>query len=128
MASLARRRIAATTTHTVQFGVVPATPPEPRRRVPRVARLLAFAHKVDVMIRAAELRDLAHAAKTAGITRARMTQIMNLLLLAPEIQEAILDLPTFINGRDPVSERALRRIVAEADWKQQYELWEELSG
>ena len=62
------------------------------------------------------MRDLADAARAIGVTRARMTQIMNLLLLAPEIQEAILDLRSATSGRDPVSERALRRIVAEPDW------------
>ena len=48
---------------------------------------------------------------------------MNLLLLAPEIQEAILDLPPITKGRDPISERALRRIVAEPDWTKQRALW-----
>jgi hypothetical protein len=89
-----------------------------------VARTLALAHKIDEMIRAGELRDLANAARTIGVTRARMTQIMNLLLLAPEIQEAILDLPPVTNGRDPVSERALRAIVAEPEWDKQLRLWE----
>jgi hypothetical protein len=57
-----------------------------------------------------------------------VTQIANLLLLAPEIQEQILDLPPVTNGRDPVSERQLRRIVAEADWNQQTELWKTLGS
>ncbi len=97
-------------------------------RVPRVARTLALAHRIDGMIQAGEFRDLADAARAIGVTRARMTQIMNLLLLAPAIQEAILDLPAVTNGRDPVSERQLRRIVAEADWNQQTELWKTLGS
>jgi hypothetical protein len=88
--------------------------------------MLALAHKIDGMIHAGELRDLADAARAIGVTRARVTQITNLLLLAPEIQEAILDLPPVTNGRDPVSERQLRRIVAEADWWRQIELWDEV--
>ncbi len=95
-------------------------------RVPRVARMLALAHKIDGMIRAGEFRDIADAARAIGVTRARMTQITSLLLLAPEIQEAILDLPPVTNGRDPVSERSLRRIVAEPDWNRQIELWKEV--
>ena len=71
-------------------------------------------------------RDLADAARAIDVTRARMTQVMGLLLLAPEIQEAILDLPPVTNGRDPVSERALRRIVAEPDWDEQRALWSEV--
>jgi hypothetical protein len=58
-----------------------------------VARTLALAHTIDEMIRTGELRDLADAARAVGVTRARMTQIMNLLLLAPEIQEALLSFP-----------------------------------
>ncbi len=52
-------------------------------RVPRVARTLALAHRIDGMIRAGELRDLADAARAIGVTRSRVTQIMNLLLLVP---------------------------------------------
>ena len=80
------------------------------------------------MIRVGELRDLADAARAIGVTRSRMTQIMNLLLLAPEIQEAILDLPPVANGRDPISERTLRKIVAEPDWNKQRALWSGVQG
>ena len=88
--------------------------------------MLALGHKIDGMIRDGELRDLADAARAIDVTRARITQIVNLLLLAPEIQAAILDLPPVTNGRDPVSERTLRRIVAELDWQRQRELWSEV--
>ncbi len=115
-------------TYTVSFGAT-----APRRatqaatgRTPRVARMLALAHRIDGMIRAGELQDLADAARAIGVTRARMTQITNLLLLAPEIQEAILNLPLVTNRRDPISERALRVIVAEPDWDEQRALWSEV--
>ncbi len=126
MTSLARRRIAATTSHTVQFRSGPTPVALPVGRVPRVARMLALAHKIDGMIQAGELRDLAHAADTLDLTRARITQITNLLLLAPEIQEAILALPPVTNGRDPVSERALRQIAAEVHWSEQKVVWSAL--
>jgi hypothetical protein len=116
---------AARTVHTVDFA-----PRPPRRatealtgRVPRVVRLLALTHRIDGMIRTGEIRDLADAARACGVTRARMTQIMNLLLLAPEIQEVILDLPPMTTGRDPVTERMLRPIVAEPEWSRQLEMW-----
>ena len=91
--------------YTVDFGGKSALRPTHRDtgRIPRATRMLALAHKIDGMIRTGELRDLADAARAIGVTRARMTQIANLLLLAPEIQEAILDLPPVTNGRDPVS-------------------------
>ena len=119
----------ARSSYTVDFGTRP-----PRRaavaatsRVPRVTRLLALAHRIDGMIRAGELRDLADAARALDLTRARMTQIANLLLLAPEIQEAILELPLVTRGRDPVSERALRRVVTEVEWQRQRQLWSEVN-
>jgi hypothetical protein len=87
--------------------------------------MLAMAHRIDGKVRSGELRDLADAARAIGVTRARMTQIMNLLLLAPAIQGAILDLAP-VTGRDPVSERSLREIVAEPNWDQQLELWNEV--
>ncbi len=118
----------ARSSYTVDFGAKAAQRPTHRDtgRIPRVARTLVLAHKIDGMIRAGELRDLADAARGIGVTRGRMSQIMNLQLLAPKIQEAILDLPPVANGRDPFSERALRPIVAEPDWNRQLELWNEV--
>ena len=88
-------------------------------RIPRVTRLLALAHRIDGMIRSGELRDWAEAARLAGVTRARMTQIANLLQLAPDIQEAVLDVPRVVKGSDPITERQLREIVGEVDWSEQ---------
>ncbi len=115
----------AKTVHRVDFGARIA-PVAPSGRTPRVARMLALAHKIDGMIRTGELRDLADAARELGLTRARMTQIANLMLLAPEIQTAILELSLVTQGRDPISERQLRPIVAETDWQRQMELWNEV--
>jgi len=94
-------------------------------RLPRVVRTLSLAHRIDAMIAAGELKDYADAARTLGWSRARVTQVLNLLLLAPTIQEAILDLP-MATGRDPVTERLLRPIVAEPDWERQVALWSRL--
>ena len=55
-----------------------------------------------------------------------MTQIMNLLNLAPDIQETILGLPPVENGRDPITERDLRAIVAVPDWRKQRNSWSRL--
>ena len=88
-------------------------------RIPRVTRLLALAYRIDAMTRSGELRDWAEAAKVVGVTRARMTQMANLLLLAPDIQEAILDVPRVVKGSDPITERQLREIVSKVDWSEQ---------
>jgi hypothetical protein len=61
--------------------------------IPRIARLLALAIRFDRLLRAEELRDYAELARLGHVTRARMTQIMKLLNLAPDIQEQILFLP-----------------------------------
>ena len=118
---------AVTSTYRVSFET-PRPAPKPEKavsQVPRAVRLLALAHRVDELVQSRELRDYAHAAEVLGLTRARVSQIMNLTLLAPEIQDAILALPSGTNGRQQVTERVLRRIVSEPDWTRQIEMWNE---
>jgi hypothetical protein len=62
---------------------------------------------------------LAHAARVFSLTRARVTQIVNLTLLAPAIQEKFLAMPSVERGRDLINERVLRPIVAEPVWERQ---------
>ena len=69
------------------------------------------------------VRDQADLAKLEHVTWARLTQIMAFLNLAPDIQEAILTMGPTESGRDPVTERDLRPIVAELDWGKQREVW-----
>ena len=95
-------------------------------RVPRVARHLALAHEIERRVRAGELDDLAPAARAFGLTRARITQIVSLTLLAPAIQAEILAMPPVRVGRDPITERTLRPIVAEAVWERQLTMWDVL--
>ncbi|WDI40533.1 hypothetical protein [Bremerella sp. P1] len=95
-------------------------------RVPRVARLMALAIRLDHLIQSGEVTDQAELARVGHVTRARLTQIMNLLQLAPDIQEEILFLPMTERGRDPVTERDLRSIAAFVDWKIQRWKWKEI--
>ena len=60
------------------------------RRLPRIARLMALAIKFDGMLREGVVTDYADLARLGSVTRARMTQIMNLLNLAPDIQEQMI--------------------------------------
>ncbi len=94
----------------------------PGANVPRVARLLALAHLWQRRLGDGEVEDYAALAKPAGVTRARVSQIMDLLLLAPDIQEEILFLPG-ARGREPITERHLRPIAATANWREQAEQW-----
>jgi len=105
-----------------------ASDPTPEGRVPRIARLMAMAIKFDRLIAEGEVTDQADLARLGHVTRARVTQIMNLLNLAPDIQEAILFLPRTKRGRDPIRERMVRRIVAEPEWRKQRRMWELCCG
>lgn len=103
-----------------------AVAPVPRGRVPRVTRLLALAHRFEKLIRDGEVRDYADLARLGHVSRARLSQIMDLLLLAPEIQEQILFMEPVTAGNDPVRERQLREMVVVADWGRQKRNWASL--
>ena len=105
-----------------------SSPPAPvvPGSVPRVARLLALAHRYEELVASEAVKDYADLARLMGVSRARVTQVMNLLLLAPDIQEAILDLPRTVRGRDAFFEGDLRPIVSTPEWSKQRRLWREL--
>jgi len=88
----------------------------------RVARMLALAHECEALITARVVADRAELAGVLGFTRARVTQLMDLTLLAPDIQEEIL-VAEVEPGRDWVTERSLRHLVATGSWSAQREAW-----
>ena len=96
-------------------------------RVPRVARLLALAMRLDELIRSREAESYAELARLGHITRARLSQIISLLSLAPDIQEDILFLPRTVKGRDPVQLRQLLPIAIIADWRRQRIRWKSMA-
>lgn len=98
----------------------------PTGKLPRVTRLMALAVKFDALIRDGIVSDYADLARLGMVTRARMTQIMNMLLLAHDIQEEILFMPNTMTGRDPVSERGLRQVTAIVRWDRQRKAWQEM--
>jgi hypothetical protein len=102
--------------------VGPKPTPAPGR-VPRIARLMALALKFERLIRAGAVSDYAELARLGHVTRARVTQIMNLLHLAPGIQEAILFLPAIDRGRDPLVLRDLQPVAVTLDWRRQRKMW-----
>ena len=103
-------------------------PPRERGNVPRVARLLALAHHFDGLLREDVVQNYAELAALTHVSRARITQIMNLLLLAPDIQEEILHLPPTVVGRDPIRETHLRPIVQVVEWGRQRRMWRGVKG
>lgn len=108
-------------------GAPPTPEPAPLGAVPRVARLLALAHRYQGLVQSGAVKDYADLARLMGVSRARVTQVMNLILLAPDIQEAIFDLPATVRGRDPLFEGDLREIVATPEWRKQRALWRDLA-
>jgi len=106
-------------------------PPEPKpvhepvRRPARVAQMLAFAHGLGAAIERGDFRDQADAARHFQLTRARITQLMNLTLLAPDIQEQVLFLEA-VDGREPMSERDLRTVLQSLVWADQQATWRQL--
>lgn len=97
--------------------------PKPAGRVPRIARLLALAIKYDDLLRRGVVPDLSELARLCQVTQPRMTQIMNLLHLAPDIQEEILFLPLVEEGRDPIHEHMLRDVTRTLEWRKQRRAW-----
>jgi len=103
------------------------TKPARPARVPRVARLMALAIEFEKMLRKGVVGDHTELARLCNVTQPRMTQIMNLLHLAPNIQEQILFLPPVASGRDSVAERHLRELAAETAWTSQRDKWRRLT-
>jgi hypothetical protein len=102
-----------------RFSVPQLLAEAPALSIPRIARLMALAIRFDRLLRAGEFKDYAELARLGRVTRARMTQIMKLLDLAPDIQEQLLFLPQ-LKG---LNERNLRPIVSRVDWTEQRRLF-----
>ena len=102
----------------------PAEPtvPDPPR-LPRLARLMALAIKFQDMVDRGEVRDYADLARLGYVSRARITQIMNLLHLAPDIQEQLLSLAHNPAAAQPIVERHIRRVASAVDWCEQRRRW-----
>jgi hypothetical protein len=101
-------------------------PVVPPGRVPRVARWMALAIRFEKLLREGQAASYAELARLGHVTRARVTQIMNLLNLAPNIQEDILFLPRTERGRDPLILRDLQPLTAILEWGRQRQRWAEL--
>jgi site-specific DNA recombinase len=95
-------------------------------RVPRVTRLMALALRFERLVREGPGRDYAAIARAGEVSRARLSQILSLLNLAPSIQEALLLLPKTVCGRDRIPEQRMRAIAQVIDWERQWALFQEL--
>ncbi|TWU38576.1 hypothetical protein [Novipirellula artificiosorum] len=101
-------------------------PSVPEGRIPRITRLLALAHRCYDLVRDGVILNQSELAHYGQISTTRMSQIMWLDNLAPDIQEQILDLPRTIQGRDAILEREVRPIAKTHDWGDQRKMWVDL--
>ena len=102
------------------------TLPTPPARLPRITRLMALAIKFQDMVDRGEVRDYADLARLGFVTRARLTQIMNLLLLAPGIQAEILNWADSAAQPLGLSERTIRPVAQILLWSQQLQMWKKI--
>lgn len=84
---------------------------------------MALALHCEQLLRDGAVRDYAELARLGHVSRARVTQVMNLLHLAPDLQEQLLFLPPVTAGRDGLILARLQPLAAALDWKQQRRLW-----
>jgi len=99
----------------------------PTGRIPRISRLMALAIQFQKLLGDGVVQDYADIARLTGVTRARVTQIMNLTLLAPEIQENLLFLPRTEHGADNLSEKVIRVVGRDIIWSRQRQSWKMFS-
>jgi hypothetical protein len=103
----------------------PPPKPEPVRRPAKVARMLALAHHIQNAIDRGVVADRAAVARKLGFTRARITQLLDLTLLAPDLQARVLGLEA-VDGVEPMSERALREVTHAGTWAEQWIAWQQI--
>jgi len=87
---------------------------------------MALALRFDQLLRDRVITNFRHLAELGQISRARASHVMNLVYLAPDIQEQILFLPRTERGRDPIHFRQLQPLTRLLDWRKQRALWRQL--
>lgn len=97
-------------------------PVRPRGSIPRISRLMALAIKYQGMLDRGEVSGVTELARLCHVSQPRMSQILNLNLLSPSVQEKILFLPEQTVGKPTIHERALRMACTVIDWESQSRL------
>ena len=96
---------------------------EAPERVPRISRLMALALKFEQMLQQGVVTDYTLLAELGRISQPRLTQIMNLRNLAPDIQEQILFLTWREADQCRIYERSIRRLSSVLHWEEQRAQW-----
>jgi hypothetical protein len=106
-----------------RVGVPKPKMPSAPAKLPHITKLMALAIRLEHLLATGQVKDQAEIARVAGITRARVTQIINLANLAPDIQQAILDLEPTTDPVPRFREREVRTIAIMPNWEKQRVLW-----
>ena len=106
----------------------PRGKPKPPKapRTPRVVELLRKAIEWHALLESGEASNQADIARREGITRARVTQVMGMLRLAPQIQQHVLSMRDMAR-RPAITERALRPIAQIDSPKEQLQAFQALA-
>jgi len=105
-----------------------APSPHQYARYPRIVQVMALAIHFRGMLELGEAKDYADLARLGCVSRERISQIMILNWLAPEIQHEVVQLPKTPGGRFPVSETTLRAVARNLRWEEQRAQWNGLLG
>src|SRR5947199_7072118 len=92
-------------------------------RTPRISRLMALAIRFDGLLSEGAVRNHRELAEAGQGSRARLSQILQLNHLAPEIQEQLLFLPPTRQGFDRLLEKHVRSLALVVDWHKQKQLF-----
>jgi hypothetical protein len=95
-------------------------------RIPRISRYMALAIHFEDLIRQGVVTDYADLARLGHVTRARVTQVMNLRLLAPEIQEQLLFMETTVAPVELIQLKWLQAVATDFNWEGQRKHWKSL--
>jgi hypothetical protein len=93
-----------------------------------VTQVLALAIQFEDMLQRGDAKDYADLARVGGLCRERVSQIMRLVYLSPDIQVELLYLPPTPTGRFPVSETSVRKIASLLSWTEQRIEWARLKS
>ena len=84
---------------------------------------MALAIRLNHLIKSGQVTDQAELARVGHVSRARLSQIMDLNLLAPDIQESVLCLDSSVRHQRLPLEREVRKIAAQLNWTAQRSIW-----
>jgi hypothetical protein len=105
---------------------MPVPPAPPARRVPRSARLMALALHLEALVQQGTVPSYAELARLGHVSRARLSQILSLVNLAPDLQEELLFWECGRRGHDPVPLRYLLPLAGLLNWQEQRRRWRQL--